>query len=108
MVLSNFLVDEQPDASEVGLLPLTALSPLCTVPCNLLLLNNKQNKNCCFVTASLFFREKRFESSVCVISSPVRSCYIESSFKLLSWRTNPDIIVHISAESGVVSAGSSL
>lgn len=54
MVLSNFLVDEQPDASEVGLLPLTALSPLCTVPCNLLLLNNKQNKNCCLSQPACF------------------------------------------------------
>lgn len=53
-----------------------------------------------FVTASLFFREfVHFESSVCVIFSPVRSYYAESSFKLLSWRTNRDVIVHISTAS---------
>lgn len=55
MVLSNFLVDEQSDASEVGLFPLTAL--LCTVLCNLLLLNNKQNKNCCLSQPACFSEE---------------------------------------------------
>lgn len=54
MVLSNFLVDEQSDASEVGLLPLAALSLLCTMLCNLLLLNNKQNKNCCLSQPACF------------------------------------------------------
>lgn len=54
MVLSNFLVDEQSGASEVGLLLLAALSLLCAMLCNLLLLNNKQNKNCCLSQPACF------------------------------------------------------
>lgn len=45
---------KQPDASYVLLLPHSTPPILCTVPCNLLLLNNKQNKNSCLSQPACF------------------------------------------------------